>query len=158
MRGRQEPATDEPRLMTASRRNILFLLVMLGVLGPAPAPALAKDGDGGGDGGDSDGGGGDSGAGDDGDDGDTDKKGDKNDDGEEADRDRIRDAVSRGSAEPLSHILSRLRKRYPGEFVRVRLIGKGESLHYRIRILQSDGRRIEVRVDAMTGRIMRVDD
>lgn len=157
MRGRQEPATDEPRLMTASRRNILFLLAMLGLLGPAPAPALAKDGDGGGDGGDSDGGGGDDA--DDGDKSDKDDKSDRDDDDrEKTERDRIRDAVSKGSAEPLSQILARLRKRYPGEVVRVRLKGKGESLHYRIRILQSDGRRIEVRVDAMTGRILRVDD
>jgi uncharacterized membrane protein YkoI len=67
---------------------------------------------------------------------------------------RIRDAVNNGDAAQLSDILERIGRQFPGEVLRVRLKGKDEDLHYRIRILQPDGRRIDIEVDARTGHII----
>ncbi len=116
--------------MTDARRAFL-LLVSLGLLAHAARPALAK----------------------------KDKDGERGDEVEEdAGGEAIRDAVSKGDAEPLSGILAEISRQYPGEVVRIRLKGKDEDLHYRIRILQADGRRIEIHVDARNGRILEVDD
>lgn len=70
---------------------------------------------------------------------------------------RIRAAVDSGDAETLRDILETVGRRYPGEVLRVRLKGEDADLHYRIRILQPDGRRIDIAVDAKTGRIMEAD-
>ncbi len=145
------------------------------------------DSGGGGDGGGGDSGGGDSGGGNDsggGDDSDNDSGGDnKRDSGGDSKRDssgsnrdsggddkrdkarrrskgdeeRIRDAVSKGDATPLRDILKTVSRDYPGEVLRVRLKGKNEDLQYRIRILQPGGRRVDVDVDARSGRIIKAD-
>ncbi|MFN4143134.1 PepSY domain-containing protein [Aestuariivirga sp.] len=69
---------------------------------------------------------------------------------------QIRAAVRRGDAEPLRKILSVVRKRYDGKVVRITLGGRGSGLHYRIRILASDDRLIEVKVNARTASILSV--
>jgi uncharacterized membrane protein YkoI len=70
---------------------------------------------------------------------------------------RIRDAVGSGDATMLRDILETVSRAYPGEVLRIRLKGEGEDLHYRIRILQPDGRRIDIEVDARTGNIIKAD-
>jgi hypothetical protein len=69
---------------------------------------------------------------------------------------QIRAAVRRGDAEPLRKILSVVRKRYDGKVVRITLGGRGSGLYYRIRILGSDNRLIEVKVNARTASILSV--
>ena len=133
-----------------------------------------KGGDkGGGDGGDNDGGdhgdgehdngdhGGDDGKDDSGDDGKDDDSGSgtkggkpskpDDDNGQEDDGDdddRIKAAVKRGEAAPLRTILEAVRKRYKGEVVKIKLVGKGKKLQYRIRLIDASNNLIEVRVNA----------
>ena len=157
------------------RRAFLFLLMTSLAGGFAVAgtqSAMAKDGDGGGDGGNDGGGdggndGGGDGGGDDGggkDDGggnsgkgggdDSGKGDDSGDSGKgDGDDDKIRAAVKRGDAESLGKILPLVRRKYPGEVIRIQLIGKGSRLTYRIRVINSDNKLIEVRVNARSGKI-----
>ena len=68
------------------------------------------------------------------------------DDGD--DDDRIKAAVKRGEAAPLRTILEAVRKRYQGEVVKIKLVGKGKKLQYRIRLIDASNNLIEVRVNA----------
>lgn len=160
-----------------TRRSALFLLAAA-MFGAAMEPAAAKDDD---DGGDSDNSGsgsgnGGSGGGDDGDndsdsgsDNDSDSddggsgsgrsgsvpsSGDEDDDDD--DDDRIRAAVRGGEAAPLRDILAVVRKSYRGKIVNIRLTGSGTRLAYRIRMLDSANRLIELRVNAKTRKITSV--
>lgn len=160
------------------------MFMLLGLAGQSIPSAYAKNGgdggdggggggdggggDDGGDGGDGGGGGnsGSGGGGDDGDDGggnsgsgsggdrDDDSGGDREESGRRSDDRRIRDAVRSGKAEPLREILSKVRQRYKGDVVRIRLTGAANKLVYRIRIINSDNKLIEVRVNASNGRIL----
>ena len=137
------------------RRTFVFIFALAASCGAA-GEAFAKDSDGGG-GGDSDGGDRDSDDRDDDDSDGGDKDSDKGKKRGRGDEDRIRDAVSSGDAIPLSVILKKVSRSYPGEVLRVRLKGKNEDLHYRIRILHPGGRRIDIDVDARTGHIIKAD-
>ena len=128
----------------ANRR--LFLVLMLLGLGTQGMPGFARDGESGG-GGDSDGGG------DGGDDDGGDDNSGKNDD-DDSDDDKIRNAVEAGQAEPLRKILSRVRRNYKGQVVKISLTGQGRNLQYRIRIIDPSNRLVEVRVNARSGRII----
>jgi hypothetical protein len=161
-----------------NRRTFLFLLMTSLAGGFAVAgtgTAMAKDGDGGGDGGGDSDGGGDGGGNDDGgkdDDGGGDNSGhggddDKNDDDrddddkddddrDDDDKNRIRAAVKRGDAESLGRILPAVRRKYPGKVVRIRLTGTGNRMTYRIRVINSQNKLIEVRVNAQSGKILGV--
>ena len=153
-----------------SSRRLVLMFMLLGLAGHAIPSAAAKDGDGGGDnnGGDSDGGGdgdnsgsggggGDDGGSDDSDGGDDDgdSSGDSGSDSRKSDDNRIRNAVRKGDAQPLRSILSRVRQRYEGNVVRIRLTGTGSRMAYRIRVIDRDNKLIEIRVNAKTGRIVR---
>lgn len=136
----------------ANRR--LFLVLMLLGLGTQGMPGFARDDESGG-GGDSDGGDSDSdGGGDGGDDGGGDDNSGKNDDDDDSDDDKIRNAVEAGQAEPLRKILSRVRRNYKGQVVKISLTGQGRNLQYRIRIIDPSNRLVEVRVNARSGRII----
>ena len=135
-------------------------MMFLGLVTSCCPMAQAKDGRGGdgGSGGNS-GHGGDDGhsGGDDKDDNDDDRDDrDENEDrsGEDDEDDRIRAAVKSGKAEPLRKILPAVRRRYPGEVIRIRLTGSGRTLMYRIRLIAADNRLIEVRVNAENGTIV----
>lgn len=134
----------------ANRR--LFLVLMLLGLGTQGMPGFARDDESGG-GGDSDGGDSD-GGGDGGDDGGGDDNSGKNDDDDDSDDDKIRNAVEAGQAEPLRKILSRVRRNYKGQVVKISLTGQGRNLQYRIRIIDPSNRLVEVRVNARSGRII----
>lgn len=75
-----------------------------------------------------------------------DDKGKVDDDGDEDDR--IRAAVKRGEAAPLKTILDVVRQRYDGEVVKIKLVGKGKKMQYRIRLIDGSNNLIEVRVNA----------
>ena len=124
--------------MTTRRQMLLFLLGVAGLSG-ASSSVSADSGKGGGGGK-----GGGHGGGDDDDD-------DRDDDDGYY---KARDAAKNGSAASLQEILKIIRKKYAGRIVRVRLTGSGESLVYRIRILDSKNYLIEVRVNAVTRQIV----
>lgn len=137
-------------------RRRLIAALLLGLAIAQTGPAFAKDGDGGGDGGGGGDDGGDNdnsgpGGGDDSDDGKDDDDDDAGDDKDD-DRKKLRDDVKTGKAASLRDILTDIRKKYPGQVVRVRLVGST----YRIRILDKADRLIEVSVNASTRRITSV--
>jgi hypothetical protein len=98
----------------------------------------------GGGGGDSSGGGGDSSGG-----GDDDDHSGKDDDSRKA-----REAVRSGKAASLGEVMGIVRKKYKGEVVRVRLSGSGKNLTYRIRMIDLENRLLEIRVNAVSRRIL----
>ena len=77
-------------------------------------------------------------------------------DDDDDDDDRIRAAVRGGEAAPLRDILAVVRKSYRGKIVNIRLTGSGSRLAYRIRMLDSANRLIEIKVNAKTRKITSV--
>lgn len=74
------------------------------------------------------------------------------------DQDHARAAVARGEILDLSRILRIVAARYPGQVVEVEF-GEDDGIHiYEIELLTSQGRLIELEVDAKTGRILDVED
>lgn len=146
--------------------RITLLLLLLGAGTVALVPAWADDDTSG----DSDSGSDDSGE-DDSDDNDSGKDGtgggsSRTDDDEDhsgkddikevEDQRRASDAVKNGDAATLKEILAKVRKKYRGDVVRVSLRGSGRNLTYRIKLLNENSRLIEVQVNAVSRRIMRV--
>ena len=73
------------------------------------------------------------------------------------DHDRARSAVSSGDALPLDQVLSRLRPKYDGKLLDVKLSdGPGGKLQYRLKMLSRDNRVRNLTVDARTGRVLNV--
>ena len=82
--------------------------------------------------------------------GDGDHDDDDRDDGPES----ARKAVAEGRAVPLRELLPIVLNQYPGEVVGVKLQARGESLIYRVRILEHGGHLITVGIDAVSRRIV----
>jgi uncharacterized membrane protein YkoI len=72
------------------------------------------------------------------------------------DHDRARGAVQRGEALPLEQIMGRIAASHPGRLLDARLVERGGRLEYEIRLLQADGRVVELTVDARSGQVQRV--
>lgn len=69
-----------------------------------------------------------------------------------ADHDAVRRAVEAGRLKPLAEILSAVEARYGGRVLDVEIErGAGDTQVYEIKLIERDGRRREVYVDAMTG-------
>lgn len=130
-------------------RRKMLLVLLAGLLASPAQHAYADDGNGGSDGGGGDDGGGDDGGGDD-DGGDDDGGTISNSSGKSS----ISDAVKNGKAVPLKDILAVVRKKYKGEVVRITLTGPISRLVYNIRMVDTQDRLIEVRVNALTRRII----
>ena len=129
-----------------------YILPTVLTIGEAKAGGRGDDGGGdGGGGGDSSGGGDDGGGDDDGGGGDDDDNSGKDDDSKKA-----RDAVKSGRAASLKEVLSIVSRQYKGEVVRVRLTGSGNNMIYRIRMIDSQNRLLEIRVNAVSRRILAV--
>lgn len=155
-------------ISTVNRRKALArisALVLAAYIVPTVLTISKAKASGGGDGGGGDGGGGgdSSGGGDDGGDGDSsgggDTSGGGDDDdnsGKDDDSKKARDAVKSGRAASLKEVLSIVRKQYKGEVVRVRLTGSGNNMIYRIRMIDSQNRLLEIRVNAVSRRILAV--
>ena len=62
-----------------------------------------------------------------------------------------RRAVERGELMPLSKILERVEKEFPGRVVEVELDRDGGRFIYEIEVLQAGGRVVELRYDGRTG-------
>lgn len=56
---------------------------------------------------------------------------------------------------PVSVAVAAVRRAYPGSEVLSHRLVNGENPYYMIRILTPDGRRLDVRVDALSGRVRR---
>jgi len=141
-------------ISTVNRRKALARISALAlaaymvptVLTISAAKASSGDGGGGdgGGGGDSSGGGDDSSGG-----GDDDDHSGKDDDSRKA-----REAVRSGKAASLGEVMGIVRKKYKGEVVRVRLSGSGKNLTYSIRMIDQQNRLVEIRVNAVSRRIL----
>ncbi len=145
-------------ISTVNRRKALArisALVLAAYIVPTVLTISEAKASGGGDGGGGDGGGGDGGG--DGGGGDTSGGGDDDDNsGKDDDSKKARDAVKSGRAASLKEVLSIVSKQYKGEVVRVRLTGSGNNMIYRIRMIDSQNRLLEIRVNAVSRRILAV--
>lgn len=66
-----------------------------------------------------------------------------------------RDAVRKGDIVPLKVIFASLKQRFGGYQIDAELFSTGEGRsEYRIDWMTADGRRVRIRVDAVTGRIL----
>lgn len=80
------------------------------------------------------------------------------------DHERARHALARGEARPIAEILHAVASEIPGEvieveFERKRLGHEGAKIWiYELKIIASDGRLLEVLVDAATARILEVEE
>ena len=77
---------------------------------------------------------------------------DEDDDG---DHDRARDLYEHGEIKGLANILDVVRAKAPGDVVAVDLIRKANRWVYRFQVVDADGRRRTVDVDAGAGVVMR---
>lgn len=71
---------------------------------------------------------------------------------------RIRLAVARGVVLPLPRILHIAQHRVPGEVLKVELEEMSGRLGYDVKILTADGRVQEIKLDARTGTILKVEN
>jgi uncharacterized membrane protein YkoI len=69
------------------------------------------------------------------------------------DQDEAREAVQHGAIRPLDEILAKLRDRFPGEIVKVKLEREHGIWIYEFRLLDPQGRLREISVDAATGAV-----
>lgn len=69
-----------------------------------------------------------------------------------------REAVARGAFLPMEQILSVVSQVYPGELVEIELEQEDGVWEYEVEIVTPEGRLIEVRLLAATGRILQVED
>lgn len=69
-----------------------------------------------------------------------------------------RDLVEQGKIMPLAKVLKRLQKDHPGQIVEVELEYSGGILVYEVDLITTEGRLIEVDMDAATGKIVDMDE
>ncbi|MBB4347033.1 MULTISPECIES: PepSY domain-containing protein [Rhizobiaceae] len=74
------------------------------------------------------------------------------------DLDRLRDAVNRGEVMPLSALQEEVRRAFPGEIIRVKLDEDDGRFIYEFKVLRSNGRLVEIEMDARDGRVLDVDN
>jgi uncharacterized membrane protein YkoI len=70
----------------------------------------------------------------------------------------VREALQRGEVLPLMKILAIANKEVPGDVIEVELEDEREALVYEIKILTSTGRVREVKIDARTGAVLKIED
>lgn len=71
------------------------------------------------------------------------------------DHNRARSAVMAGDILPLKQILERVGAERPGQVLEVELERSRDAWVYEIQLLQPDGRRVKLEVDARNGQILR---
>lgn len=74
------------------------------------------------------------------------------------DVDSVRSAVERGEILPLGRLRTLLRAQYPGEIIDMDLDHDDGRYIYEFKVLQADGRLVEIEMDAAKGTILEVDD
>ncbi|MBK9081033.1 MAG: PepSY domain-containing protein [Rhizobiales bacterium] len=73
-----------------------------------------------------------------------------------ASHEEARRALERGEVQPLARILDLARPALAGDVVRTELERDDGRWIYEFRVVTPDGRRIEVKVDAATGEVLRM--
>lgn len=84
--------------------------------------------------------------------------GDKKDQRRAAEAEAIRAAVARGEVMALPRILALAQASVPGEVLKVELEHDKGRLQYEIKILAGNGRVREVKLDARTGGLIKIED
>ncbi|MBB6093589.1 putative membrane protein YkoI [Povalibacter uvarum] len=79
-------------------------------------------------------------------------------DDKKREHDAIRSALQRGEALPLTRILSIAQQAVPGDVIEVEIETKKDALIYEIKVLTANGRVREVKIDARTGSILKIED
>jgi uncharacterized membrane protein YkoI len=72
------------------------------------------------------------------------------------DHERARQALERGQVLPLRTVLERIEADYPGQVLGVEFEHEDGRFVYEIQLLQPDGRRAKLEVDATDGRVLKV--
>lgn len=70
----------------------------------------------------------------------------------------VREALQRGEVLPLVKILAIASQQVPGDVIEVELEEEKIGLIYEIKILTSNGRVREVKIDARTGTVIKIED
>ncbi len=70
----------------------------------------------------------------------------------------VREALQRGEVLPLEKILTIAKEQVPGDVIEVELEDEKQALVYEIKILTSTGRVREVKIDARTGKVIKIED
>lgn len=74
----------------------------------------------------------------------------------EDDHDRARQALQEGKILPLRDVLDRVERDYPGQVVKVEFEEDDGEFVYEIRLLQSGGGLIKMKIDARDGKVLGV--
>lgn len=81
------------------------------------------------------------------------------DDGDEGETlDAVHEAVEKGMLKPLPDLKTIIKGRFPGEIVRIKPHRKQGIITYEFKVLQPDGRLVEIEMDAASGRILEVEN
>ena len=70
----------------------------------------------------------------------------------------VREALQRGEVLPLVKILAIANEQVPGDVIEVELEDEKKALVYEIKILTGTGRVREVKIDARTGKVIKIED
>jgi uncharacterized membrane protein YkoI len=70
----------------------------------------------------------------------------------------VREALQRGEVLPLVKILAIAAEQVPGDVIEVELEDENKALLYEITILTSTGRVREVKIDARSGKVIKIED
>ena len=70
----------------------------------------------------------------------------------------MREALQRGEVLPLVKILAIADQQVPGDVIEVELEDEHGALVYEIKILTGNGRVREVKIDARTGAVLKIED
>lgn len=74
------------------------------------------------------------------------------------DLDRLHDAVRRNEAMPLSMLLDQVNRAFPGDIIGIEIDEDDGKFIYEFKVLQANGRLLEIEMDAKDGAILDVDD
>lgn len=72
------------------------------------------------------------------------------------DHERAREARERGDIKPLEEILPSVEQRFPGEIVKVELEREDGRWIYEIKLIDNDGRLLQLEIDARNAEIIEV--
>ncbi len=72
--------------------------------------------------------------------------------------DAVHRAVEDGTVKPLSDLKAIVSARFPGDIVRIEPHRRHGAFTYEFKVLQADGRLVEIHMDAATGQILKTEN